>query len=214
MPDGSLEGGISFGVPELARTDDVPGLALDAARARFTKLDASLTHLRALPEGWSLLATATAQYSSFPLYSPNQISVGGWDSVRGFRDSSIAGDTGFYVRTELSRGISLPWAVATKTPGSTRVERPVPASGDGLLPSFDTVGRTLSETLTPYGFADGGMVHSNAGGKTTSLASVGLGLRSNADRVGFDVAVALPVLRPEGRAPGVEATASLNIKLW
>ncbi len=45
--------------------------------------------------------TADSQYSFNPLYGKDQFSVGGEYTVRGFRESSISGDNGFYFRNDL-----------------------------------------------------------------------------------------------------------------
>lgn len=44
----------------------------------------------------------SAQYSPYTLFSSEQISVGGPYSVRGFNNASISGNSGYYIRNELS----------------------------------------------------------------------------------------------------------------
>ncbi|MDR2413054.1 MAG: ShlB/FhaC/HecB family hemolysin secretion/activation protein [Rickettsiales bacterium] len=51
-----------------------------------------------VPLTWNL--TADGQYSFQNLYGTDQLSLGGEYTVRGFRDSTISGDYGFYVRND------------------------------------------------------------------------------------------------------------------
>lgn len=52
-----------------------------------------------LPITWNL--TADGQYSFDPLYGTDQQSLGGEWTVRGFRESAISGDQGFYIRNDI-----------------------------------------------------------------------------------------------------------------
>ena len=48
-----------------------------------------------------------AQYSKNILYGSEEISIGGPYSVRGFKKTGLSGNTGFYIRNELSFSKSL-----------------------------------------------------------------------------------------------------------
>jgi hemolysin activation/secretion protein len=50
----------------------------------------------------SLATTIDSQYSEDELFSTETLYVGGEYSVRGFKDESTQGDSGFYVRNDLS----------------------------------------------------------------------------------------------------------------
>jgi hemolysin activation/secretion protein len=49
---------------------------------------------------WAYRGTLRAQYSPVALFGNEQIFLGGMDSVRGFTEGGIAGDSGFYLRNE------------------------------------------------------------------------------------------------------------------
>ncbi|AKM32694.1 peptide transporter [Pandoraea faecigallinarum] len=96
--------GISQGLPWLDATRDFDGIQKQDAHAQFTKLDASATVQMPLarlgPTYWTWRTTLTGQYSGVALFGNAQIFLGGTDSVRGFLQGGIAGDSGFYVRNE------------------------------------------------------------------------------------------------------------------
>lgn len=56
----------------------------------------------------NLLYTLTfdSQYSFDTLYGTNQFSIGGEYTIRGFRDSTISGDNGYYIRNDLRIAIN------------------------------------------------------------------------------------------------------------
>lgn len=96
--------GISQGLPWLDATRDFDGIQKQDAHAQFTKVDASTTVQMPLaqlgPTYWTWRTTLTGQYSAVALFGNAQIFLGGTDSVRGFMQGGIAGDSGFYVRNE------------------------------------------------------------------------------------------------------------------
>jgi hemolysin activation/secretion protein len=84
---------------------DQPDLPDWAPRAQFNMftLGASFSRpFRWQERNFSLSSALTAQHSLDTLYGSEQISIGGLYSVRGFTDSSLAGDRGYYSRNELS----------------------------------------------------------------------------------------------------------------
>lgn len=204
----SIDFGLGFGLPEIARTDDAPE-ASGAAKARFAKIDFAATYLRNLGSGWSLLASATGQYSPDTLYAANQIAAGGADSVRGFRGYGLSGDRGVYLRSELQWGSQLPWARPAEDPQNGKPPLAIwtDLSAKGLA-------RQVVTNATPYFFADGGVIRSNATQTSQRLGSLGAGVRTGGERISFDATLAVPVVRPNGRTRSVEASLSMNIKLW
>lgn len=204
----SFDAGVSIGTPGLARTNDPGDIASDAAHARFTKIDATVTYLQSLPKNFSLIVTATGQYSADSLYSANQITIGGWDSVRGFRDANVSGDTGFYGRAELQWSKVLPWAREADDPD---LGRPVAAPWHDL--SLKGIARQLAVSVSPYVFVDGGSAYANATKTTDSLMSVGAGVRTGGERVSFEATAAVPVIRDSNKN-NFEAAVSMTVKLW
>ncbi|PWU25857.1 ShlB family hemolysin secretion/activation protein [Pseudomonas sp. RW407] len=72
--------------------------------ARYDKYTLTLSYLQPFQlwgEHFSFDALATAQQSEDVLYSPQRISLGGLNSVRGFKDQSLSGDSGYYWRNQL-----------------------------------------------------------------------------------------------------------------
>lgn len=97
--------------------DDLPNLPDWAPRAQFEKYKLSVNLFRqfavaGVPLNWS--TSLTAQKSRDVLYGSEQISIGSLYSVRGFVKNAISGDTGYFVRNELShrRSVSLADGIA------------------------------------------------------------------------------------------------------
>ncbi|NML24932.1 ShlB/FhaC/HecB family hemolysin secretion/activation protein [Zoogloea dura] len=112
----TVDGGLSRGLEAFGAMSDVGSSAGPAARSRFSKLDVSASVVLNLPGSWSLRGNGAAQWSGVPLFSSEQIFVGGVASVRGFAESAQAGDRGGYWRSELARGFAMaafgtPWQV-------------------------------------------------------------------------------------------------------
>lgn len=97
--------GVSQGLPWLSASHDGPDLDSSDAHSQFTMGDATLTLQATLgkPGAFSLAyrGRLRAQYSAVALFGNEQIFLGGMDSVRGFTEGGIAGDSGFYLRNEL-----------------------------------------------------------------------------------------------------------------
>ena len=104
-----------FGAPmfgSLRDEDSLPG----SPSAEFSKISGNFSFYRPfklgeLPVAWSV--QGYGQRSSQDLYNTEQVSLGGLYTVRGFRNESIAGDGGAYVRNELI--VTLPYVLAART---------------------------------------------------------------------------------------------------
>ncbi|WCM18268.1 ShlB/FhaC/HecB family hemolysin secretion/activation protein [Paraburkholderia bryophila] len=96
--------GVSQGLPWLSASHDGPDIDEVDAHSQFTKLDATATLQVALGTlagtQWTYRGTLRGQYSHVALFGNEQIFLGGMDSVRGFTEGGIAGDSGFYLRNE------------------------------------------------------------------------------------------------------------------
>ncbi len=112
----------------------------------FDKYSASLSWYRPLSVPmfggdqrlyWSL--SAQGQLTPDTLYGPERIQIGGYGSVRGFREDSIAGDQGAYVRNEF--GWDLPWFETLKNKG--------PVTGVQVYAAYD-YGRLVADSRDPY----------------------------------------------------------------
>jgi len=100
----SIDGGVARGLPWLSASRDAPGIDETDAHSQFTRYDASSTWQ--LPAGtfgsmqFAYHGSMNAQYSRVALFSNEQIYLGGMDSIRGFTEGGITGDSGVYVRNE------------------------------------------------------------------------------------------------------------------
>jgi hemolysin activation/secretion protein len=96
--------GISQGLPWLAASHDSPDIDESDAHSQFTMADATLTLQRAIGHigatSWRYQGTLRAQFSPVALFNNEQIYLGGMDTVRGFTEDGLSGDSGFYVRNE------------------------------------------------------------------------------------------------------------------
>lgn len=97
----------SRGLKILDAKKDQQGLAADTPRAQFQliKLYASISKKFILPKINQPLIyalEADSQISKNTLFGSEQFMVGGYYSVRGFRENYLVGDSGYYLRNKLS----------------------------------------------------------------------------------------------------------------
>jgi hemolysin activation/secretion protein len=96
--------GVSEGLPWLSASHDAPDLTEADAHSQFTKFDANGTLQIGLghigTSQWTYRGRVSGQYSHAALFGNEQIFLGGMDSVRGFTEGGISGDSGFYLRNE------------------------------------------------------------------------------------------------------------------
>ncbi|WP_027911553.1 ShlB/FhaC/HecB family hemolysin secretion/activation protein [Pseudomonas sp. URIL14HWK12:I7] len=95
-----------------AQGDNDPGPG--QADARYRKYTATLSYLQPFQlggESFSFSSLMTGQRSEDVLFSPQRMSLGGESSIRGYKDQSLAGDSGGYWRNDLrwSRPVTLQW---------------------------------------------------------------------------------------------------------
>lgn len=93
------------GLSILGALRDTPGLADDLPHAQFQKYTLDLGYNRNFEAGKQNLQWSTqfsGQYALDTLYGSQQVLIGGPSSVRGPLGNSLSGDSGFYVRNELS----------------------------------------------------------------------------------------------------------------
>lgn len=80
--------------------------------ARYRKYTATISFsqgFQVLGENLSFSSLANGQRSEDVLFSPQRISLGGLASVRGFKDQSLAGDSGGYWRSDLRWTRAVTW---------------------------------------------------------------------------------------------------------
>jgi hemolysin activation/secretion protein len=115
----SFDAGMAKGIAALGATFDDTTRPVGAPQAQFEKYTygASVYKPFALgdtPMSWQ--SRLYGQYSQDPLYGIEQIAIGNLYTVRGFRNTSLPGRTGFYVRNDLGM--------------------PIPVNGGQLKPFF------------------------------------------------------------------------------
>lgn len=101
----TLEGGYSWGLDAMGALDDADGLAADVPRAQFRRWNYSASYslpFRAAGLDATFGSSVFGQRARTALYGSEQILVGGIYSVRGFDNTSLAGDDGFVWRNELA----------------------------------------------------------------------------------------------------------------
>jgi hemolysin activation/secretion protein len=106
----SFDLGFAQGLDAASALQDAPGLPPQAPRAQYFKQTFGANLSMPLKVGDTTLSwqsTALGQHSRDVLYGTEQILVGGPFSVRGFRQTSISGDSGYYWRNELSTMVPL-----------------------------------------------------------------------------------------------------------
>lgn len=97
--------GLARGLKLAGALDDPSGLPGIAPRAQFEKLKLGLSYsipFQLAGKDFSFSTAATAQHGLTTLYGSEQILIGGLYSVRGFVRNTLSGDSGYYVRNELS----------------------------------------------------------------------------------------------------------------
>jgi hemolysin activation/secretion protein len=97
--------GYSRGLKAFNALRDLPDLPGDAPRAQFDKFRVSAAYFNSLGLGRQridLSSVFAAQFTGDTLFGSEQFAVGGVYSVRGFRETTLANDKGFYLRNEIS----------------------------------------------------------------------------------------------------------------
>lgn len=170
---GLLDGSYTYsrGLKMLGVRGDPASNAPGTPVNQFTKHEATLGYQRqvaAQPLGVFNASTNLAgQYSDDIQYSSQQISIGGFYSVRGFPNISIAGDRGFYARNELALQFSLP----------------------------DYLTR-YGISAAPYVAYDYGQIFANGAGERGVLSSSSVGLRLASKAFSLEIMQADPIRYP------------------
>jgi hemolysin activation/secretion protein len=85
----------------LGNTDDEFENKRFKARASYVYFRGDISRTQVLPARWGLYAAIGGQLASEPLVSSEQFAAGGVDTVRGYLESEILGDSGIRGRLEL-----------------------------------------------------------------------------------------------------------------
>ncbi len=97
--------GYSQGLRLAGALDDPNGLPNDAPRAQFKKYRYTFYYSKPFQLAGSRFTFSSSfmgQHAVTTLYGSEQIGIGGNSSVRGFVNNTLSGDSGYYIRNELS----------------------------------------------------------------------------------------------------------------
>jgi hemolysin activation/secretion protein len=106
----TLDAGLAKGVAALGANFDDPTRPPGAPQAQFEKYTYGASFYKPFALGEQAMSWTSrlyGQYSQDPLYGIEQIAIGNLYTVRGFRNTSLPGRTGFYVRNDLGMPIPL-----------------------------------------------------------------------------------------------------------
>lgn len=197
----SADTSYSFGAKFLGADFDPVIVPATAPRADFEKLETRITYIRPLKKGRQLSATLTAQLSSAPLFSNEQLSVGGWDSVRGYTGFGFSGDAGFYLRTEMSfPAKALDMRKFGKIFEQAKIWNPLKKAQGGVR---------------PFIFVDLGAVSARATQTSSEMFSMGAGFSAQLGRVTLSGTLAMPLKGQNGQDAGnIQGLLSLSTKLF
>jgi len=173
MSDYSLSGSASWshGLEWFDATKDTD-LSGASPRAQFDKFQFNANLYKPINQYVSLSSSLSGQYARDPLYSSEQISIGGQYSVRGFSRSPSSGDSGAYIRNDLMFRLS-----------------------ENLGPKW------MAEYLPyvqPYLGFDYGWVDDNALGNQNGLGGFGYGVRFNYGKLSADIGAGIPLYKQTG----------------
>ena len=192
---------LTFGAPFLGGDKELASATDDTPQVKFKKLESRVTYIRPFENGRQLTSVLNAQLSDSPLFSNEQISVGGWETVRGYAGHSFSGDSGAYLRSELSfpafgwdiRRLGAPFEEA-------KIWNPVKNAQGGFR---------------PFIFADMGYVDAKATGQSSTLFSTGFGFSSQLGRATLNGALAIPLVSENGQSAGnLQAFLGFTVKVF
>jgi hemolysin activation/secretion protein len=101
------------GTKQLALDDDESGLNAKAQFNLFKLYGYYAKPLVLLKKQFNLMSSLNMQISEDELFAAQSFSIGGKNSVRGFKDESIAAKSGFYIQNNLSTNLNQ-WLGKTK----------------------------------------------------------------------------------------------------
>ena len=93
------------GLDLFGAVEDGPVRNNNTPRAQFEKLGWAISSsrpMKSLGKKWRYRGSLIGQYAIDPLFGSEQISVGDTNTVRGFRNNPLSGDSGTYLRNDIS----------------------------------------------------------------------------------------------------------------
>ena len=197
----SADIGYTRGTPFLGADENFAVLTPDTPRAEFDKFDLSLNYLHRFENGSRLSSSLIGQWADVTLFSNQQLTIGGWDSVRGFHEDEASGERGLLSRNEFN--FLLPEIKFDEKAG----EKP------NALEKF--YNQKIRTSMQPYLFADAGYVENLGFDDNTTMIGTGFGFRGNLGRASFDAALAFPLTQNNSVEPGdIQGLINVSFKLF
>lgn len=177
--------------------EDGPDRSNDKPRAQFEKIGWNIyanMPIKMFGDNWRYQGNVTGQYAIDPLFGSEQISLGDSNSVRGFRNSPVSGDSGTYIKNDIS------WKSASEK-GMMK--------GLSVILGFDA----------GYVQAKNGNI-SNSGEANATLMGAALGLSQSIiwakyQQLSWSATLSAPILAPSYvEKDNSVFYASLNWKFW
>lgn len=181
--------GYHQGVPFLGADHDLPDARNDDPHQEFHAIVANFQYTQAINSWLQFRQMVQAQYAFEGLYGSEQIFMGDPFSVRGYHDSSVIGDDGFWVRNEMV----------------------------GIIPEVmgDRQSDWVFTKFQPFVFTDAGYVSLKSRTHGDRLWGAGAGLRWNWDYLSAEVTYAHGISQPKGTVHNThEIYISLSAKLF
>ena len=180
--NGSVTGrlGTSLGLPIFNARVDEDDIDEFTPHNQFAKIDASLSASYVLPGKASLSSSLSGQWTTDPLYSDDQLTIGSRSTVRGFSNGSFKADHGAIWRNE----------VAFVIPADLLLGKPATGGKAGTPAPGSEWTRTILARLNPYLFLDAGLGRDIANEANGYRVGGGVGLRYGGPRLSFDVGYA------------------------
>jgi hemolysin activation/secretion protein len=184
----TLDLGYAHGLKLFNALEDAENLPSDAPKAQFDKWKFGLSYMvpfKAAGLDWALNSALVGQKAGDVLYGSEQIYIGGIYTVRGFVKNTLAGDSGFYWRNDLS------FRVPFNVPGE------------------------ISGMFRPYIALDHGYVKNRIDSVPDgSLSGMAVGFSLSVGKVSFDLFSTHPLRQPEFmRHEGNSTFLRLNLSL-
>lgn len=201
----SYDLGGTFGLPVGEADRDLDHLPFDAPRAEFAKLDFSLSNIYRLDKIGQLYSNIVGQWANVPLYSNEQISIGGWDSIRGYHGLDASGGRGIMMRNDFYFNNPL-------------LMQENQENAEAEAQETSKWGKSINEFFSswqPYAFLDAGVVHDKVLDETNSMVGAGIGIRGNWKNLSVDAALAFPLKEYQTTKPGdVQGLINVRYKVY
>ncbi len=172
------------GIDALGSEKNTSDIGSDEPHAQFEKFETSLSYYQPF-RLFSFQSSIQAQWAYDPLFSTERMSLGSQSTVRGYSEWIASGDSGFYIRNQLTGTLS------------------------GLHKN-----KRLKQ-LRPYVFADVGKTYDLTDKSNYKLSGVGLGLRYDGPALTWDISYAKPWEQTINVSKNSEELyVSVRFKIW